>query len=237
MIDLNGKLGLHAAFRTKVEYVGAERAPVIIVDDFLGAPELLIESAACDARFELSVDHYPGLRAAIPPIYSFALRAFLGKIIGETFGIASTDVIGGTCGYAIATTPAEKLSIVQRLPHFDSINPKQIALLHFLCPGEKGGTSFYRHRRTGYETIDAARLAGYTAAVNGEISAFGPPPMRYIDGDDAMFERIAAFDAAFNRVLIYRSASLHSAAIRPGFHFDADPRTGRLTANTLFIYR
>ena len=52
-----------------------------------------------------------------------------------------------------------------------------------------------------------------------------------------MFERTQTFAAVFNRVLIYRSINLHSADIGPAFAFDADPRRGRLTANTFFYYR
>jgi len=237
MIDLNGKLGLHERFRYDVVRIGAEQAPVLVVDDFLSNPQVVVEYAAAETVFEPSDLSYPGLRAPIPPIYTFALRAFLSKIVCQTFGIEHDDVIGGTCGYAIATTPPEKLQVVQRMPHFDSTNPKQIAILHYLCPAEKGGTSFYRHRQTGYEIIDTKNIANYTNTVRSELSSLGPPPLRYIDGDDAMFERIASFDAVFNRILIYRSVNLHSATIRPGFHFDANPRTGRLTANALFIYR
>lgn len=52
-----------------------------------------------------------------------------------------------------------------------------------------------------------------------------------------MFERTLSLEAAFNRVLIYRSINLHSADIGPAFGFDANPKTGRLTANTFFYYR
>jgi hypothetical protein len=38
-------------------------------------------------------------------------------------------------------------------------------------------------------------------------------------------------------VLVYRSIDLHSADIRPGFRFDTNPRSGRLTANTFFYYQ
>ena len=65
----------------------------------------------------------------------------------------------------------------------------------------------------------------------------GPPPVEYINGDTPEFERIACFEAAPNRVLVYRSVSLHSADIPSDFGFDASPRTGRLTANTFFFFR
>ncbi len=237
LIDWNGKLGLHGRFRSHVVRIGKEGAPVLVIDDFLGNPQLLIDHAASQASFVPGDAAYPGLRAAIPEIYSFALRTFLGELICKPFDLGDSAVVGGACGYALVTTPPGRLQLVQRMPHFDSTNPRQIAILHYLCPAEHGGTSFYRHRRTGYEMINRQRIAGYTASVKEELRMQGPPPARYIDGDDSMFERTAEFEAAFNRVLVYRSVNLHSAAIRPDFRFDADPRSGRLTVNTLFVYR
>lgn len=237
MVDLNGRLGLHERFRSQVVHIGNEQSPVLIFDDFLDAPQVMVDYAAADAVFQPSDASYPGLRGAVPPIYSFALRTFLSALICKVFAFEHNEVIGGSCGFAITTTPPEQLQLVQRMPHFDSTNRKQVALLHYLCTTEKGGTSFYRHRRTGYEIVDETRAVGYTTAVRSELATFGAPTARYIGDDDAMFERIASFEAVFNRVLVYRSASLHSAAILPNFSFDPSPRTGRLTVNALFIYR
>ena len=77
----------------------------------------------------------------------------------------------------------------------------------------------------------------YSQAITQELAATGPPPPRYVCGDDAQFERTASFDYVFNRVLVYRSIDLHSADIGPDCRFDGDPRSGRLTANTFFFYR
>ena len=237
MVDLNGKLGLHEKFRHRTVHIGREAAPVVVVDDFLSSAGVLVEYAATQSIFIPGSASYPGLRAVSPSIYAFALRAFLSGIVCQAFGLDSDEVIAGTCGFALVTTPPGSLDVVQRMPHFDNTNRKQIALLHYLCPASKGGTSFYRHRGTQYETIDDARVATYTDAVRTELAALGPPPARYIDGDDAMFERIASFEAAFNRVLIYRSVNLHSASIGADFDFDPNPAAGRLTLNAIFTYR
>lgn len=237
MMDLNGKLGLHAKFRHETVRIGNEGAPVLIVDDFLNAPELLVECAARHAVFKPGDASYPGVRAAMPAIYVHAMRAFLTAIVRDAFEFRSDEIVKAFCGFSLVTTPPHALDLVQRLPHFDSTEPKQIALLHYLCPASKGGTAFYRHRRTGYERIDESRLTAYTASVRAELAEHGPPPPRYVNGSDARYERIASFDAAFNRVLIYRSINLHSAGIAPVFDFDPDPRTGRLTANALFTFR
>jgi len=238
MVDLNGQLRLHERFLITSERVGDERLPVLIVDNFLSNPEILVEYAAQHCAFEgVSDTFYPGARAPIPAIYCFALRAFLGQAIGAAFGLGDSHVTGELSHFSLVTTPPEKLTPLQRIPHFDNPNPKQLAVLHYLCGPEHGGTSFYRHRRTGFEFVDQSRSGAYAAAVKEDLAALGLPAAKYICGNDAMFERIASIDAAFNRVLIYRSIALHSPDIRTGFHFDADPRTGRLTANTFFYYR
>jgi hypothetical protein len=237
MLDLNGKLRLHDEFKAATVRIGAEREPVLVVDNFLSNPQLLIDYAAAHSTFDAVSDaFYPGSRAPVPPIYCFALRAFLGSIIGAAFGLRDSSITGELSHFSLVTTAPRKLQIVQRMPHFDNTNPKQLALLHYLCGPEQGGTSFYRHRRTRFEYIDESRVSRYRDAVTADLALLGAPPAQYICGDDTLFERTASFNAAFNRVLIYRSINLHSADIGSMFNFDANPRSGRLTANTFFYF-
>lgn len=239
MLDLNGKLRLHDDFKAATVLIGTEREPVVVVDNFLSSPQLLIEhAAAAQGAFDAVSDaFYPGSRAPAPAIYCFALRAFLGPIIAEAFGLQDSRISGELSHFSLLTTAPEKLQMVQRMPHFDNTNPKQLALLHYLCGPQHGGTSFYRHRRSGFEYIDESRLSEYRNAVGTDLAELGAPPAKYICGDDARFERTASFSAAHNRVLIYRSINLHSADIAATFNFDPNPRSGRLTVNTFFYYR
>lgn len=236
-MDLNGKLKLHPDFRHETVRIGNEGAPVLIVDNFLSDPKILIDYVVSQSVFKPADASYPGVRATVPQIYLHALRLFLGEIVQNALGLEDSQLVKGFSGFSLVTTPPGQLSLVQRLPHCDSDNPKQVALLHYLCPSGKGGTGFYRHRRTGYEQIGADRVAAYTDSVNAELMETGMPAARYIDGSTAQFERIASFEPVFNRVLVYRSISLHSANIAPDFDFDPDPRTGRLTINMLFTFR
>jgi hypothetical protein len=238
MLDLNGKLRLHDEFRAATVLIGAGREPVIVADNFLSTPQLLIDYAtACRSFDAVSDAFYPGARAPAPAIYCYALRAFLAPLIAQAFGLQESRIIGEISHFSLVITPPDKLQTVQRMPHFDNTNPKQLALLHYLCSPEHGGTSFYRHRRSGFEYIDESRLSAYGSAISADLAEIGMPPAGYICGDDARFERIASFDAVFNRVLIYRSINLHSADIASTFKFNPDPRSGRLTANTFFYFR
>jgi hypothetical protein len=238
MVDLNGKLRLHPGFAVRTMPIGAGREVALIIDNFISEPELLAAYAAAHSSFDAVSDNfYPGLRAVIPPIYCFALRAFLGAAIAETFGLSNNEVTGELSHFSLVTTPPERLGVAQRLPHFDSHNPKQLALLHYLCDASQGGTSFYRHRSTGFEFVDAARKQIYADSLAADLARLGAPPAKYICGDDQLFMRTATVAADFNRVLIYRSINLHSADIESGFEFSGSPRQGRLTANTFFYYR
>ena len=84
--------------------------------------------------------------------------------------------------------------------------------------------------------VTEARFDAYEAALKAEVAAFGAPA-GYICGDSETFERIADYEAVFNRMIVYRSRSLHSASLATGFVPDPDPRTGRLTLNLFFHYR
>jgi Family of unknown function (DUF6445) len=238
MVDLNGKLRLHPGFAIRTIPISAGREVALIVDNFVSEPELLVEYAAAHSTFDAVSDNfYPGTRAPIPPIYCFALRAFLGAAIAEAFGLTNNALTGELSHFSLVTTQAEKLRVAQRMPHFDSHDPKQLALLHYLCEPSQGGTSFYRHLSTGFEFVDAPRKQIYAEALAADLARLGPPPAQYICGDDPLFARAATVSAAFNRVLIYRSINLHSADIGSGFEFSGNPRQGRLTANTFFYYR
>jgi hypothetical protein len=127
------------------------------------------------------------------------------------------------------TTPPGELDQAQRLPHVDTIDPGRVALVHYLALDDVGGTAFFRHRATGFETISAARAATYRARLDMELRDAGAVPTGYITDDTALFERIALAEARFNRAVIYPSALLHSGAIRADAPLDPDPATGRLT--------
>ncbi|HEV7359278.1 MAG TPA: DUF6445 family protein [Steroidobacteraceae bacterium] len=237
MLDLNGKLRLHEHCAVSAVRVGAEQQAVVVVDNFLSDPGLLVDLASESSFDSVSDAFYPGCRAPIPPIYCFAIRAFLSSVIAEVFSLAAGNVTGELSHFSLVTTPPQKLKPVQRMPHYDTTNPKQLAVLHYLCEPKHGGTSFYRHRHTNFEFVDEARAQTYATAVAAELPTLGATAATYICGDDSRFERTRSFPAAFNRVLIYQSINLHSADIGAAFAFDTNPRAGRLTANSFFFYR
>lgn len=211
---------------------GTEKQPVVVVDNFIATPERLVEDA-CARSFSTIGPYYPGIRAPAPAAYLADASDLLETILRDVFGIESGAALV-ECNYSMVTTPPEQLQPIQRLPHFDTTDPGRIALLHYLGRPEQGGTRFFRHRATGFETITAERFESYRDTLHEEANRGGLPPAQYFGSESEQFEQIACHEAAFNRAIIYRGITLHSGAIPEAFACSKDPRQGRLTVNTFF---
>lgn len=206
--------------------IGNEAQPLIALDDFAADPEAL-RAAAIAAGFAPGLHHYPGIRAPLPPGYLRDQLPAIAEALGEAFGRAvAVEVIDAS--FSIVTTPPASLSVPQRLPHVDAYGADRIALIHYLSD-TSDGTAFYRHRATGFETVDEARAPIYLGQLEAELRHAGPPPPGYINGDTALFERHTLAQAAYNRAWLYPSFLLHSGAIAADATLSSDPAKGRLT--------
>jgi hypothetical protein len=224
-------------FRWDVTFVGRERQPVVIVDDFLRAPDSMVRYACEQARFGPSPLYYPGVVAPTPPPYVASLASGLARIVPGLFGVRLPPLRVVTSFYAIVTLPPDQLLPIQRRPHTDSSDPGQIAILHYLCDSSQGGTAFYRFRPTGYESLDEQRKDEMVRLIEEDADSHGPSPAEYITADNRLFEQTAQIEARFNRVLVYRSRVLHSGQFGSQTIRDPDPRVGRLTTNTFVLFR
>lgn len=212
---------------------GTEQRPLLVLDDFWPDPEALREDAAA-LRLGPIGPHYPGVRADVPPRLAETMRRRIAPLLATHFGFDPAPAVSETY-YSLVTTPPEALAPIQRLPHFDGVEPRRIALLLFLGHGAQGGTAFYRQRATGFESVDATRLARFTAALDSGVREHGLPAASYIAGDTPLYEQIAVHPGAFNRALVYAGNTLHCAWLPPDVPIVTDPLAGRLTLN-LFLF-
>lgn len=216
--------------------VGREEEPVMVLDRVMRRPEALVDYAAGEVSFAPAgtpQGGYPGIRAPAPLNYVEALVKAMDPLVRRAFGLGQVGLARAECNFSIVTTAPEDLTPTQRIPHVDTYDALQLAFLHYLCDARFGGTAFYRQRATGFEAITPERGADYLAARDRPL-ADGRPD--YIRGDTEDYEQIAAFDARFDRLLIYRSRLLHSGRIPQDMPRSADPRAGRLTANIFVAY-
>jgi hypothetical protein len=227
----------HERITARVDRIGAEGSPVLVIDNFAADPDALVEHAVSLAPFPPAQQtFYPGVRAPVPMPFVQSAHAWLEPALRAAFDLRDQTVVSGGWDFSMITRAPDELTLRQRLPHIDSTHLGNLALLLYLASEGHGGTGFYRHRGAGYETISEERFDDYESRLRADVAAHGEPK-GYICGDTAIFERIADYPAAFNRMIVYRSRNLHSASVGADFRGDPDPRTGRLTLNLFFHYR
>ena len=230
---------LNDAPHVAIERVGAEGEPVLVIDGLMRDASQLVDYAAEHGRFsaEAGVGLYPGIRSPAPLDYVEAVARATSPLIEQAFGLETVKLARAECSFSILTRRPSELAPQQRLPHVDTSYPLQFALLHYLCSDRHGGTSFYRQRRTGFETITATREAAYLAALEKDLAALDGQSPAYITGTSTGYEQIGSVEARFDRMVVYRSCLLHSGQIEEGSWERPDPRTGRLTSNIFLSYR
>ncbi len=220
-------------FKVNCHTFGQSHTPVIVIDDFIGQSEWLIEQA-CSAQFCRQSPLYPGVRAQASDYYQRYLQQTLSPILAQTFSLPNASFMTDKPQYSLVTQAANQLSIYQRIPHVDSLEPNSFAVLHYLFKQTHGGTGFYRHKKTGIERLNSANSDIYFQSLEFEDGTENIPRREdgYINGDTALFQRIGSVEGLFNRLVVYPCNLLHSGNIDRKFQPDNNPRNGRLTINT-----
>ena len=215
----------------RLERLGIEGEPLVVVDGFSGIAGAL-ERAGRAADYKPAVG-FPGLRSPADRRYLKRRDGMLGDILARAFGFRRAMI--ERCDYSIVSLPPEELSKQQRMPHYDDPGPGVVALLHYLGDAKSGGTAFYRHRRTGYESMRPERIEPYRTALAADDAEYGSLAPAYLYGDTDRFEMIGEIAAKPDRAILYRGRTLHSGIIPT----PPDPltarETGRLTINTFFL--
>ena len=122
-----------------LHHQGNERRPLLVIDDFWPDPEMLREDAAALRLGEIG-PHYPGVRAEVPARLAETMRRKIAPLLATHFGFDPAPGVSEAY-YSLVTTPPAALAPIQRLPHFDGVEPRRIALLLFLGHGAQGGTA------------------------------------------------------------------------------------------------
>ncbi len=227
-----GPLALSPVAKIEATTFGTERQPILMVENALPDPDAVIAIATRHSYRPIG-PFYPGIRAAVSEAVAMELVAPLTGALVETFGLTVPPRYF-ECYLSVVTAAPGELAPIQRLPHFDGVEPDRIAVLLYLDHAERGGTAFYSQRATGFESVDAERYETYRAALDKGVAECGIPPAAYIAGDTELFEQVHLVEGRFNRMIAYRGNTLHCAALSPGFAPVADPALGRLTIN-LFL--
>ena len=216
--------------------IGAERAPLIRIDGATTDPQALVDFACNAVAFApVAGNLYPGLRAPMPLDYVRAMATRLDPLVRRVYALGDARLVRAECFFSIVATPAAQLVPLQTVPHIDTSDPLHFATVHYLCPPHFGGTAFFRQLSTGYEAITPDREAAWDRARDAALAVHRPTTYPSAGTPDHV--RVAAIPAAFDRLILYRSNSLHAGIIDPDVAHPADPRPGRLTATMFLAYR
>jgi len=225
-------LRLNPAARVKLRLYGEEQNPLLIIDDVLLNPDDLIDYAAATPFSMPEATFYPGLNAPLPPAYLQTLLPVLRPSLMRAFGVGDGRLISRAF-FALSTRSPEEMVPLQKIPHYDQPDPRCLAMVHYLGRDQAGGTGFFRHGLTGFESIDRTRRDPYMRQVTAELEALGDRLTGYTGPDTPNYDLLEQVEPQFNRLVIYRSHVLHCALFN-GARLTDNPRTGRLTANSFF---
>lgn len=215
-----------------VKLIGWDQAPLIIIEECWRDPNSLVNLAGeLDGFIADPEDFYPGLRNPLSDEIREQLCSELLVLMNRvlTPKLASMEI--DFCAFSLTNKKPEELIPIQRIPHFDSTSSLQFALVGYLFEGDKGGTSFYRHKKTGFEIIDEDRANAYMKNLQTQASTVGLPDASYINGSTQLFERFHSEEANFNKCILYPANLLHSGNISAANSLSDSPLDGRLTIN------
>lgn len=223
----------------KVELIGLEQTPVLIIDDFAQQVSNIESDACLQAKFSQDKQsYYPGARAPLPREYMIPTLQAIYLQICEIYKVPThLNLQPQASYYSLLTFDAKELSLPQRVPHFDTSNPYFFAILHYLQDGEHGPTGFFREKQTGFERITDARVERYLQVTNEYIQREGEPPLEYFTCSNGQYELYHQIAYQANRLVIYPGNLLHSTLVNPDTDLNADPKYGRLTANLFIDYQ
>ena len=216
---------------------GNTQTPVVVIDEFSGSLEHVLEIADALAPYPRHTNYYPGLRRIFTAADT-AANAYVdetceraAQFIAGAFDIDSFDLLEAS--FSMVTLQPTELTPPQRAPHFDTTDQKDLALLHYLRAPPNSGTAFYRQRATGIERVTELNVSVYVPVAEVQNAQL-PADSGYFHGSDEFFEQIGAVEAVPDRMIIFQGSLLHSGIIPDDMSLSSDPREGRLTAN-LFV--
>jgi hypothetical protein len=210
----------------EVIHVGRRGIPLTRIENVLRNPDQVAALGLAQPYAQDPDNFYPGIRAPVPGAFSTAFRAWLGRVLQREFYRDDSY-------FSVVTTAAADLLPIQRVPHYDSTDPAVFAAVIYLCDSRFSGTSFYRHRKTGYEEITQDNRRNYQLAMDTDMRVHGPPRRQYINGDTALYEVIFSNELKFNGAIVYPGRILHAGKIPPTFTAPQSQDEWRLTVTSV----
>lgn len=222
--------------KISVHFIGPKntadaKAPLLIIDDCLSAPQTLLEAASQGEFCNNTNDFYPGVRAPLPPQYCQSMTQALTPFITPYMDLNSSSLDYSFSAFSLTTQASQTLKPIQCIPHYDDTHASKFAVVHYLFEEDLGGTGFFQHKKTGYWQINPQNQSHYMKTLGTQATTEGLPEAAYIQGSTPMFEEYFKVTPMFNRAIVYPCNLLHSGMINALSGLSSAPTAGRLTAN------
>ena len=228
-----------SGFKPQVCYIGQEQTPVIIIDNFADELSTLLGIARQQAVFTKDDgSYYPGVRAPLPQRYAIEVINQVFQLIYDVYTVPHhLRIKPQILSFSLISQAPESLMPLQRLPHFDTPEPYYFAILHYLNEAPHGNTAFFRHKNTGFERVNEARMEHYFTSANAFLTENAKNTPEYFVQSDQHYDIYHQIEYQPNRLVIYPGNLLHSTLVNLHTDIDDDPNTGRLTANIFINFK
>lgn len=233
---------LNKTIEPKYFFIGADKTPVIVIDDFVESTEELCRYAQQGDSFTPDgVTGYPGIRLALPKDYVVAALKPLMQGLYKIYQIPPSLTPAPRDNYfSLVTTAESDLMPLQTMPHFDSTEPHLLAVMHYLSDGEHGGTGFFTDKSTGMSYVNKHNKTSFYQCLERYVELdklkLNVAP-KYCDKDNDYFTCYHEISYRPNRLVIFPGKLLHSALVRPTTDISSNPNNGRLTANMFIDFK
>ncbi len=161
-VEVSGPLLLGSSISVRLEHIGAEHQPLMIVDEVLADPQAMIDAARRGEVLRSASHELSGHQCSGAPVLLFdgdhgTARPHRSRT--SEYRARSIFRTSASLHWQRSVPPTRS-----RFRRFlTAIRPIPIGWRWFigLCRGSFGGTGFFRHRGTGFESVDVSRQARY----------------------------------------------------------------------------
>ena len=225
--------------QARVEFIGVDKTPIIIIDDYAQNHDEIIEQVVKNSCFNPDeITSYPGVRSPIPKGLVVGYLKPLIEGLYKVYKIPERLQPSPKDNYfSLISTPAEELSPIQSWPHFDTHNPNLLAVIHYLGKGQHGGIGFFKHKRSGLERIEEQNKAYFYQCADEYFESGANQNVAYCQEQHSEFTCYKKIAYKPNRLIIFPGQLLHSALVDLDRDLNIDPASGRLTANMFVVFK
>ncbi|MGA9333929.1 MAG: DUF6445 family protein [Rudaea sp.] len=211
-----------------------------VIDDALAAPERLVAFAMENAGTfaPTDINAYPGILLRAPEPVNAALGDFFVERVRRLFD--ARRLLYMHSRLSLVTVPPDRLRPCQWICHRDSqgLDPGQsiqACVLYLFRDAALGGTAFYEPNLPAPAISRLFHHAGTMA--NDEFARSHNIRAGYMVESNDYFRLVGRIPAAWNRLIFYDGAMLHSGDIFAPGRLSGNPASGRLTLNGFFTCR